>query len=190
MRTQPAGRCRPRLITTPALVTRDSSNATPEESSRATGRRHTRACLMGAVLVLCSPPGHPLATAAAQVMTTEDAVGQLASSEFNTRLRAVQTLKAAAAPDTAVPLAKAVLDAADDVQVAAIGAELNIFLADKVTPKKRVGFLLEVRGTISAESLFTEGPSVVGALRVPLVVPLALANASSDKNPRVAAEAL
>lgn len=132
----------------------------------------------------------PTADVAAQAVTFEETVRGLASQDTKVRRRAVQTLKAAAYPEAAVPLAEAVADADDDVQLEAIAAELNIFLANKVTPRKRVGFIVEVRGNISAEPLFTAGPAVFGPRRVPAQVPLALANAAVDSNPRVAGEAL
>lgn len=106
------------------------------------------------------------------------------------KLRAVRSLKAADHPEAAVPLAQAVLDSDNDVQLEAIAAELNIFLADKVAPRKRVGFLVEVRGQLAAEPTFTAGPSKLGAHRVPLDVAMALARASTDDYIRVAVEAL
>ena len=129
------------------------------------------------------------ATLSAQV-SFESTVAELSSPDPGKRLKAVQMLKAAAYPEAALPLAPLVLDAFDDVQLEAIGAELNIFLADKIIPKKRVGLVVEVRNHIEAEPTFSAGPSALGAARVPSVVLTSLATASRDPNARVAVEAM
>lgn len=140
--------------------------------------------------VVWGAPGHPLAPRVAAQVTFEGIVADLGSRDGGTRLKAVRMLKGAAYPEAAVPLARAVLDPFDDIQLEAIGAELNIFLADKVTPRRRVGLLVEVRNQISAEPIFSAGPTAVGPLRVPAEVLTALATASRDPNARVAVEAL
>jgi HEAT repeat protein len=129
------------------------------------------------------------AALAAQV-PFEQAVSELSSTSGGKRLRAAQLLKEAAYPEAAVPLAKAILDPEDDVQLEAIAAEVNIFLAEKVVVRKRVGFLIEVRNPISAESAFSTGPLALGPLPVPGEVLTALRAASRDDNPRVGLEAL
>ncbi len=128
--------------------------------------------------------------AGAQTASFEETIGDLGSKESSVRLRAARMLKAAAYPESAAPLARVLADADDEVQLEAVAGELNIFLAEKVTPSRRIGFVVEVRGRIAAEPLFTAGPSVVGPLRVPIEVPVALAAASVDRNPRVSVEAL
>ena len=40
------------------------------------------------------------------------------------------------------------------MQLEAIAAELNIFLAEKIVTRKRVGFVVEVRSTVAAEAAF------------------------------------
>src|SRR6186997_1878005 len=92
----------------------------------------------------------------------EKAIGGLSSPDAGTRLRAVQALKAAGSREAAVPLAQTILDPFDETQLESIAAELNIFLAEKVTPKKRVGFLVEERSRIAAEPIFAAGPSAIG----------------------------
>ncbi len=126
----------------------------------------------------------------AQQVTFESTVAELSSPDPRTRLRAVQLLKGAGYPEAAVPLAKLVNDPEDELQFEAIAAELNIFLAQKVTPKKRVGLIVEVRGRIAAEPIFSGGPSVLSATRVAPEVAAALATASRDRNLRVAVEAI
>ena len=73
-------------------------------------------------------------------------------------------LKEAAFEEAALPLAPLITDPRDAVQLEAIAAELNIFLAEKMTPGKRKP------GTLS-EPLFSAGPlvarSALGADRCP-----------------------
>jgi HEAT repeat protein len=126
---------------------------------------------------------------AAQV-TFEQSLTDLASPDAGTRLRTVQMLKDAAYPEAAVPLAKLVTDPRDEIQLEAIAAELNIFLAEKVTTRRRVGYVVEMRKTIAAESEFSAGPFALGARAVPDDVLSALLTAVRDENPRVALEAL
>ena len=123
-------------------------------------------------------------------VTFERTVADLKNPDAAVRLRAVQLLKDAAYPEGAVPLAAAVLDADDNVQLEAIAAELNTFLAEKVVAKKKVGLIIEVRNKIVAESAFSAGPFVLGADPVPLEVLTALRRAVHDDNPRVGLEAL
>jgi len=120
----------------------------------------------------------------------EQAIAGLSSPEPSDRLRAVTLLKAAAYPEAAVPLAKAVLDSVDAIQLEAIAAELNIFLAEKIVPKKRVGLVVEVRTKIAAEAAFSAGPLALGAVPVPVEVLTTLRTAARDDNPRVGLEAL
>ena len=82
------------------------------------------------------------------------------------------------------------LDPEDEIQLEAIAAELNIFLAEKIVPQKRVGLVVEVRTKIAAEAAFSAGPLALGATPVPLEVLTALRTAARDDNPRVGLEAL
>jgi HEAT repeat protein len=147
------------------------------------GRRR----LLGTLAVLVVFP--TLWGATAQV-SFESTVAELKSPDPGKRLKAVQLLKAAAYPEAATPLAPLLLDPFDEIQLQAIDTELNIFLADKITPKRRVGLVVEVRNRIEAEPTFAAGPSVLGAHRVPVAVATSLVAASRDPNARVAVEAL
>jgi len=120
----------------------------------------------------------------------DQAIRDLTSTDADTRLRAAQMLKEAAYPEAAVPLAPLVTDAEDDVQLEAIAAELNIFLAEKIVVRKRVGFIVEVRNQIVAEKAFAAGPLVIGSRAVPPEVLAALRTAAADQHPRVSLEAL
>src|SRR4029079_13740029 len=112
-------------------------------------------------------PALPGLSALSSQVPFEQAARDLSSTDAGTRLRTVQMLRDAAYPEAAVPLARAVADTQDEIQLAAIAAELNIFLAERVVAKKRVAMVLEVRNPIQAEPAFAAGPAVLGVLPVP-----------------------
>jgi HEAT repeat protein len=126
---------------------------------------------------------------AAQI-SFEQAVADLASPDVSVRRKAVALLKDEAIPEAAIPLAALVGDQQDAIQLDAIAAELNIFLAERVITRKRVGYLVEKRSTIDAESTFSAGPLAIGGRAVPVELLTALRGAMHDDNPRVGLEAI
>lgn len=150
---------------------------------RSTRPVRTAACLLLVTFAL-------LAVAVRAQLPFEQIAADLGSRDANVRLKAVQLLKTAGYPEAALPLAPLLADARDDVQLEAIAAELNIFIAEPVTTRKRVGLVVEVRNPIAAEAAFALGPAVIGDRAVPLEVLTALRAAARDDNPRVALEAL
>jgi HEAT repeat protein len=120
----------------------------------------------------------------------EQVVADLSSTDSGVRLRAARLLKDAAYPEAAVPLARLVTDPVREVQIEAIAAELNIFLAERIVSRRRVGLVVEVRNTIAADAAFAQGPLAIGPRRVPDEVLTALRAAARGANPRVALEAL
>src|SRR3954465_12675009 len=73
----------------------------------------------------------------------EEAAKNLTSADRATRLRAVQLLKETTYPEAAIPLIAAVTDADDAVQLEAIAAGLNIFLADPGGTRKRAALRIQ-----------------------------------------------
>jgi HEAT repeat protein len=132
----------------------------------------------------------PAGPASPAQVSFEQATTDLASADAGTRMKAVQLLKTAAFPEAAVPLAAVLTDPQDDIQLEAIAAELNIFLADPIVPRKRVAFVIEKRSAVQAEAAFSAGPNALGAQAVPPQVLTALRTAARDENPRVGIEAL
>jgi len=150
-----------------------------------------KSCCLAALMFSMFLPGLPgLHDHAAAQVPFESAVNDLASPDAGTRLRAVQLLKTAAYQEAAIPLAPLVTDAQDDIQLEAIMAELNIFLAEPVVPRKRIAFVVEVRNAVQAEPAFSAGLNALGARPVPAEVLTAVRTAARDENPRVAIEAL
>jgi HEAT repeat protein len=120
----------------------------------------------------------------------EQTIADLASGDAGVRLKAVQMLKDAAYGEAAVPLARTIGDPQDAVQLESIAAELNIFLAEKVVTRRRIGLVVEKRAAIGADAAFSAGPLALGPAAVPLPVLAALRAAIRDDNPRVGLEAL
>ena len=126
----------------------------------------------------------------AQQSSFEQTVADLTSNDRDVRRRAAEDLKESAFPEAALPLAKAVLDADDGVQHEAIMGELNVFLAERVVPRKRVGLVIEVRNHVSPRSIFERGWRNLDARTVPGSVLTALRSATHDDNAQIGIEAL
>ncbi len=79
-------------------------------------------------------------------------------------------------------------DPENNIQIEAIAAVND--LAEKITSRKHVALVIEVRKKIAAEAAFAAGPSVLGPKPVPVEVFTALRRAVHDETPEVALEAL
>jgi HEAT repeat protein len=120
----------------------------------------------------------------------EQAAKDLTSRDTDTRIKAVRLLKSTPYPEAAIPLAAVVTDPEDSVQFEAIAAAMNIYLAEKVVPRRRVALVVEVRNKIGSEAVFSEGPSALNAVIVPDALLSGLLRASRDDNALVALDAL
>ncbi len=105
-------------------------------------------------------------------------------------LLVVSALAAQLAHATPQEIAAHINDPKDEIQLAAIADELNLFLADPIVARKRVGLVIEVRNSISAERIFASGPQAINGKPVPPEVLAALRTAFRDDNPRVGLEAM
>jgi HEAT repeat protein len=130
-----------------------------------------------------------LAAVLAQV-PVDRAIRDLGSPDTRVRLNAVRALMEAAPLEAALPLVPLFADRDDETQYEAIGAELNIFMAEKVVSKRRVGGVFEVRNRVLAEGAFSAGPLALGAHPVPNQVLSALLAAVPDDNAYIGMEAL
>ena len=132
-----------------------------------------------------------MATCAGAQVSFDQAVGGLSASDAKVRLRSATLLKDSPHVEAAVPLAKAVSDTDNAVQLEAIAAELNIFVVGKGEPAKRLGFItIEDRNRAAAQNAFDAGPLALAATPVPPQVLLALRSATRSNSPKVAVEAL
>ncbi len=145
--------------------------------------RMRRVASAAALLLVCTSPAWAQAS-------FEQVTQDLASPDAGKRLAAVRLLKEAAYPEAAEPVAKLIGDPEDQIQVEAIATELNIFLAQKIVSRKRIGYVIEVRTKIAAAAAFSAGPLALGSRPVPMTVLTALRAAGRDNNPAVGLEAL
>ena len=136
-----------------------------------------------ALVAVCS-------TAAAQPMAFEDVVRNLRNPDPKIRMSALQLLHDAKYPEAIIPIAALIKDPVNEIQLEAIDAELSFFLADTVTTKSRVAFVVEVRSEGRAAKAFEMGPMVALPKPVPQEVVRALLEAVDDETPQVRVEAL
>jgi len=128
-------------------------------------------------------------TATAQQYTFEEVASGLKHQDAATRLRAIQILKDADYAEAAVPIAEALADSDDRVQLAAIDAERSLFTSRAVPRRKRIGFIVEVR-TVAGGDAAAAGQLALKPRAVPPQVLASLVVALRDSSPRVRAEAI
>ena len=128
-------------------------------------------------------------TVTAQQYTFEEVASGLKHQDAATRLRAIQILKDADYAEAAAPIAAALEDPDDRVQLAAIDAERSLFTTRVVPRRKKIGFVVEVR-TVAGGDAAAAGQLALKARAVPPQVLTDLAVALRDNNPRVRAEAI
>jgi HEAT repeat protein len=136
-----------------------------------------------ALVAVCS-------TAAAQPMAFEDVVRNLRNPDPEVRMSALQLLHDAKYPEAIVPIAALIKDPVNEIQMEAIDAELSFFLADTVTTKSRVAFVVEVRSAGRAMKAFDLGPMAALPKPVPSEVVRALLETIDDETQAVRVEAI
>lgn len=124
----------------------------------------------------------------AQQAQFQDVVRMLRHPDADERLRSVKMLREAGYIEAAEPVAPLIADPVDDVQLAAIDAELSFFMADDGT-RTRFGFMTSRPKSFGLAS-FEAGPGAVKPLPVPAVVIDNLLTAINDENDRVRFEAI
>lgn len=127
--------------------------------------------------------------ASAQQYTFAEVASGLQHRDVAVRLRAIQILKDADYAEAAVPIAAALEDPDDRVQLAAIDAERTLFTTRPVARRKKIGFVVEVR-TIAGGDAAATGQLALKPRTVPPQVLASLAVALRDNNSRVRAEAV
>jgi HEAT repeat protein len=120
----------------------------------------------------------------------EDVVRNLRNPDQKVRLSAVRLLREAQYAEAMGPITPLINDPVNDIQLEAIGAELGFFLVEPVPAKKRVAFLVEVRGEGTAPAAFEMGPLAVWPKAAPPELVHALLKAVDDDNARVRVEAI
>jgi HEAT repeat protein len=124
-----------------------------------------------------------------QQYTFEQVASGLKHQNVNTRLRAIQILKDADYAEAAVPIAAALEDIDDRVQLAAIDAERALFTSRVIPRRKKIGFVVEVR-TVAGGDAAATGQIALKARAVPRELLRSLTVALRDGNSRVRVEAI
>ena len=117
------------------------------------------------VVLLCVVSGFSR-TVTAQQYTFEEVSAGLKHRDAGTRLRTIQILKDADFAEATVPIAAALSDADDRVQLAAIDAERSLFTTRVVPRRKKVALIVEVR-TVAGGDAAATGQLALKARRVP-----------------------
>ena len=131
-------------------------------------------------------------TVTAQQYTFEEVASGLKHQDAGTRLRAIQILTEADYAEAAAPIAAALADADDRVQLAAIDAERALFTTRAVPRRKKIGFVVEVR-TVAGGDAAAAGqlalkpapwpPQVLTGLAVALRAATSCARRASNRPP-------
>jgi HEAT repeat protein len=137
-----------------------------------------------AVLVAATP-------SLAQQARYDDVVRNLRNPDPKVRLTAVKLLHESKYPEAVTPIAALVTDPVDEIQLAAIDAELSFFLVEDVPAKTRVALVIEKRSSGGrAMKAFEQGPLAIWPRPVPPELVKALLTAVDDENGRVRLEAI
>jgi HEAT repeat protein len=126
----------------------------------------------------------------AQQVRFDDVVRNLRNPDPRARLSALSMLRDSRYLEAIEPIAPLVNDPLDEVQLAAIDAELSFYLLDDVTARKRIAFIVEVRSSGKAETAFASGPLAVWPRPVPPALASALLAAVDDAHQKVRLDAL
>jgi HEAT repeat protein len=120
----------------------------------------------------------------------EEAVRNLRHPELQTRITAIRQLREAGYPEAAVPLSVVVTDVEDEAQLEAILAELGIFLNRRNETRSPTAVVVDPRNATLPERAFVVGSAALAPRVVPAEVPMALANALTDRTAQVRLAAL
>ncbi|PYR60892.1 MAG: hypothetical protein DMF85_03875 [Acidobacteria bacterium] len=127
---------------------------------------------------------------AAQQLRFDDVIRNLRNPDAKVRLSAVELLHDARYPEAIGPMAALVVDPVDDVQLAAIQAELSFYLVEDIKARKRIGFVIEKRNAAVAQAAFNLPPSGRWPRTAPEELTAALVKAIDDENPKVRLDAV
>lgn len=130
------------------------------------------------------------AAGGAQQARFDDVVRNLRNPDPKARMSSITLLRESKYLEAIEPIAPLVNDPLDEIQLAAIDAELSFFLVDDVGTRRRRAFIVEVRNSGRAESAFEAGPLAAWPRPVPASLVAALLKAVDDENERVRLEAI
>src|SRR5215204_5034280 len=94
----------------------------------------------------------------AQQAQFADVVRNLRNPDPKARMSSISLLRESKYLEAIEPLAPLVNDPLDDIQLAAIDAELSFYLVEDAGARRRYAFIVEVRNAGRAENAFSSGP--------------------------------
>jgi len=130
------------------------------------------------------------APATAQQARFDDVVRNLRNPDPRARMSSIEMLRESKYLEAIEPIAPLVNDPVDEIQLAALEAELSFYLVEEVSARRRVAFIIEVRKSGRAEAAFESGPLAVWPRPVPEALVSALLQAIDDENAKVRLEAI
>ena len=131
-----------------------------------------------------------VALPAAQQARFDDVVRNLRNPDARARLSSIDMLRESKYLEAIEPIAPLVVDPVDEIQLAAIEAELSFFTVEELGARKRMAFIIERRNSGQAETVFASGPLAVWPRPAPGALLTNLLQAVDDENPRVRMEAI
>ena len=141
-------------------------------------------------LLLCSLLAAGFGAAESSPQRLDDVVRNLRNPDYETRLRALRTLREARHVEAIAAIAPLINDPADAIQLEAIATELSFFLIDHVEARRRVALIVESRRSAQSEAAFDAGSLAVWPRPVPPELVMNLLRAVDDATPKVRHEAI
>lgn len=130
----------------------------------------------------------PASVGLAQQRAFEEVVRDLHSPDTGARLEALRLLRESRYPEAVEPVAPLLNDPIDRVQLEALATELSLLLGQRLTFRKKVALVVEVRNGSVAQGAFESGSAAAVLYAVPPDVIRRMASASLDDNLRVRLE--
>lgn len=140
-------------------------------------------CTVTVALLLAAAP-------AAQQARFDDVVRNLRNPDARVRLSSIEMLRESKYLEAIEPIAPLVIDPVDEIQLAAIEAELSFFTVEEPGARRRMAFIVERRNSGQAETVFASGPLAVWPRPAPGALLTNLLQAVDDENAKVRMEAI
>jgi HEAT repeat protein len=126
----------------------------------------------------------------AQQARYDDVVRNLRNPDPKARMQALELLRESKYAEAIQPIAPLVNDPVDAIQLAAIETELSFYTVGEVAGRKRMAFIVEVRNSGAAESVFDAGPLAAWPRAIPPELLANLFQAVDDEHPKVRTQAI
>jgi HEAT repeat protein len=144
-----------------------------------------RMTAVGSLLVAMGLP----ALAAGQQIPFEEVVANLRHDDPGVRVSSMRLLRESGYPEAAGPIATLLYDRSERIRHEAIETLVDLFLAERVSNRRKVGRVIEVRDRSLIESAFKAGPAATMPQPVPDEVLIGLVAVLGDGRAKIRADA-